>query len=98
MNAPSSITFNVGAPTFATVARPFRGEGFLGISESTRTMLFPFWNDAPRDLSMTLKTTHLAKPSSNTLNVGAPTFNFASACGDGFTPPSSRRAESAVSK
>jgi hypothetical protein len=55
MNRPSSITFNVGAPT-------------------SRSEIFPFWNDTPSDPSMNLTTNALHKPSSNTLNVGAPTF------------------------
>jgi hypothetical protein len=77
MNRPSSNTFNVGAPTFSTVAHPFRGEDFHYTGTPTRTAPFPFWNDSLDLLSMILKTNHLVKPSSNTLNVGAPTFPVA---------------------
>jgi hypothetical protein len=38
---------------------------------------------------MVLKANSLVKPSSNTLNVGVPTFSSTSACRGGFTPPSS---------
>jgi hypothetical protein len=73
----SSITFNVGAPTFPTVAHPFRGEDFHYIGKSIRTAPFPFWNDAIPKILIALKTKSLEKPSSITLNVGAPTFSEA---------------------
>jgi hypothetical protein len=88
----SSITFNVGAPTFGMRQLCRR---FYDVSRATR---FPKWNSAFAMPSMNLKTNYLAKPSSNTLNVGAPTFSPTSACRGGFRPPSSRRAERAVSK
>jgi hypothetical protein len=92
MNSHSSITFNVGAPTFGVREQSSR---FYGASHITD---FPFWNDPRVYPSMNLKTISLHKPSSNTLNVGAPTFSSASACRDGFTPPSSRHAEPPVSQ
>jgi hypothetical protein len=64
----SSNTLNVGAPTFG-VRRLCRR--FCCVSD---THAFPFWNATPIDLSMKLKTKSFHKPSSNTLNVGAPTF------------------------
>jgi hypothetical protein len=71
----SSITFNVGAPTFG-VRFTLSSEGqlchrFYYLSHSTA---FPNWNGSPARPSMALKTNYLVKPSSNTLNVGAPTF------------------------
>ncbi|HET7108993.1 MAG TPA: hypothetical protein VFI38_19420 [Candidatus Acidoferrum sp.] len=102
MNAPSSITFNVGAPTFGE-RFTLSSEGqqsfhFCGVSRSTE---FPIWNDASSRLSMNLKTNHLVKPSSNTLNVGAPTFLPEAApasCRQATTPPGWRRYEAAVSQ
>ena len=64
----SSITFNVGAPTFGVQEQNSR---FYGVNHTTE---FPKWNDAKINSPMILKTKYLAKPSSNTLNVGAPTF------------------------
>jgi hypothetical protein len=64
----SSVTFNVGAPTFGV---PEQRSRFYGPSLATQ---FPFWNDALDEPSISLKTNYLVKPSSNTLNVGAPTF------------------------
>ena len=74
----SSITFNVGAPTFG-VRFTLSSEGrlcrrFCAVSHPNA---FPFWNDASGDRSMNLITNPLYKPSSNTLNVGAPTFPVA---------------------
>jgi hypothetical protein len=68
MNSPSSITFNVGAPTFGVRWLCHR---FCGV---TRTTAFPIWNGVSCERSMNLKTSYLVKPSSNTLNVGAPTL------------------------
>jgi hypothetical protein len=68
MNKPSSITFNVGAPTLGV---RWLCHYFCGVSHVAH---FPFWNDAKAQLRMILKTDSLPKPSSNTLNVGAPTF------------------------
>jgi hypothetical protein len=65
----SSITFNVGAPTFGVRKQSFR---FCGVSP---TAPFPNWNRGPVAARMSLKTNYLVKPSSNTLNVGAPTFS-----------------------
>jgi hypothetical protein len=73
----SSITFNVGAPTFLTVAHPFRGEEFHCVDTSIQAAPFPFWNDALPKILIALKTKSLGKPSSITLNVGAPTFSEA---------------------
>ena len=64
----SSITFNVGAPTFGVREQSSR---FCGASHAIHS---PFWNDAPPRPSMNLKTNYLVKPSSNTFNVGAPTL------------------------
>jgi hypothetical protein len=64
----SSDTFNVGAPTFGVREQRSR---FCGVSYSTA---FPFWNDGITHSSMPLKTNSFHKPSSNTFNVGAPTF------------------------
>jgi hypothetical protein len=88
----SSVTFNVGAPTFGVRWLYHR---FYDPSHSTA---FPNWNDSPGRPSMTLKTNYLVKPSSNTLNVGAPTFSPFSACRGGFAPPSFRRSDPAVSQ
>jgi hypothetical protein len=77
MSIPSSITFNVGAPTFRMVGQPFRGEEFHYASKPVRKESFPFWNDASTIFTMPLKTNFLHKPSSNTLNVGGPTFSVA---------------------
>jgi hypothetical protein len=74
----SSNTFNVGAPTFGVREQSSR---FYDVS---RIAAFPFWNHAPVDPSMTLKTNYLVKPSSNTLNVGAPTFSMGALLLDGF--------------
>jgi hypothetical protein len=82
MNSPSSITFNVGAPTFGVRQICCR---FCGVSYITT---FPNWNGAPGHPPITLKTNSFEKPSSNTLNVGAPTFSRSSSCRGGFTPPS----------
>jgi hypothetical protein len=92
MNKPSSNTFNVGAPTFGVREQSSR---FYGVSRSN---VFPFWNGVPNDLAMILKTNCLLKPSSNTLNVGAPTFSPKSESRGGFTPPSSRPMASGVSQ
>jgi hypothetical protein len=74
----SSITFNVGAPTFGVRWLCHRS---CGVSHATN---FPFWNDAAIESSIPLKTKSFHKPSSNTFNVGAPTFfaapPIASAC------------------
>src|SRR4029077_2594576 len=86
MNSPSSITCNVGAPTFGVrLALAKEGEQRCGFCGESRTTVFPNWNGGPFDASMNLKTNYLAKPSSNTLNVGAPTFSLPSACRGGFT-------------
>ena len=71
----SSITFNVGAPTFG-VRFTLSSEGQLchHFCDLSHSIVFPNWNDSPPRPSMTLKTNSLVKPSSNTLNVGAPTF------------------------
>jgi hypothetical protein len=95
----SSITFNVGAPTFG-VRFTLSHEGqlwrrFYGAGHVTA---FPNWNDAPVASSMNLKTNYWVRPSSNTLNVGAPTFFPTSAYRGGYTPPSSRPIEPAVSR
>jgi hypothetical protein len=93
----SSITFNVGAPTFGvrfTLAR--EGEQSYRFYCVSPTTGFPKWNNTPAMPSMILKTNYLVKPSSNTLNVGAPTFSPTSARRGGFTLPSSRHKEPAV--
>jgi hypothetical protein len=64
----SSITFNVGALTFGVREQSSR---FYGVSHAKA---FPIWNATSIDHSMKLKTKSFHKPSSNTLNVGAPTF------------------------
>jgi hypothetical protein len=64
----SSNTFNVGAPTFGVREQSSR---FYGARHTTA---FPFWNDTSANRTMNLKTNQLVKPSSNTLNVGAPTL------------------------
>jgi hypothetical protein len=87
----SSNTFNVGAPTFGVrftlTKEGERSSRFYGVSPAGAV---PFWNDAKIKSPMILKTISLQKPSSNTLNVGAPTFSPTFACWGGFTPPSSR--------
>jgi hypothetical protein len=65
----SSITFNIGAPTFGVREQSSR---FYGVNHTTE---FPKWNDAKINSPMIQKTNHLVKPSSNTLNVGVPTFS-----------------------
>jgi hypothetical protein len=64
----SSNTLNVGAPTFGVREQSSR---FYGVNHTTE---FPKWNDAKIKSPMILKTNYLPKPSSNTLNVGAPTL------------------------
>jgi hypothetical protein len=75
MNSPSSITFNVGAPTFG-VWFTLSSEGQLCCRFSGESNITPFpnWNGAPGHPPINLKTNAFEKPSSNTLNVGAPTF------------------------
>jgi len=78
MNKPSSITFNVGAPTFGVrLALTKEGEQGSRFYGATSVKRFPNWNDSSFEFSMTLATNALHKPSSNTLNVGAPTFSVA---------------------
>jgi len=97
----SSITFNVGAPTFGVrLALTKEGEQssrFYGVSPAKAV---PFWNDAKISSPMILKTISLQKPSSNTLNVGAPTFFTAelapASCRQACTPPRWRRYQPAV--
>jgi hypothetical protein len=84
MSAPSSIAFNVGAPTFRAVPHPFKGEDFRYADKSIRKESFPIWNDASTRFSMPLKTNSLHKPSSNTLNVGGPTFFNGKSSGPAF--------------
>jgi hypothetical protein len=79
----SSITFNVGAPTVGMRQLCCR---YYGASPTTD---LPKWDNTSAMSSMILKTDYLVKPSSNTLNVGAPTFSPATPCRGGFTPPSS---------
>jgi hypothetical protein len=74
----SRITFNVGAPTFG-VWFTLSSEGQLccRFCDASHATHFPFWNDASIESPMPLKTKSFHKPSSNTFNVGAPTFSVA---------------------
>jgi hypothetical protein len=94
MNLPSSITFNVGAPTFGGWRLCCRLYGVI------RATQFPFWNGTSMKFLMILKTKSLHKPSSNTLNVGAPTFfNLRvtpAYCRQACMPPRWRRYQPAV--
>jgi hypothetical protein len=83
MNSPSSNTFNVGAPTFGAREQSSRFCNVILVAQ------FPNWNDTPGHPPMNLETNSLVKPSSNTLNVGAPTFSPYGMCRGGFRPPSS---------
>jgi hypothetical protein len=65
----SGNTLNVGAPTFEVRGQSSR---LCGVSLATQ---FPFWNDTTTKFLMPLKTNSFHKPSSHTLNVGAPTFS-----------------------
>jgi hypothetical protein len=95
----SSITFNVGAPTFGVrFTLSHKGQLWCRFYGAGHATAFPNWNDAPVGSSMNLKANYLVKPSSNTFSVGAPTFSPTSACEGGYTPPSSRPIEPAVSR
>jgi hypothetical protein len=50
------------------------GETFHDVGKSYRTAPFPNWNDTVAGSSLALELNSFKKPSSNTLNVGAPTF------------------------
>jgi hypothetical protein len=64
----SSITFTVGALTFRVREQSSR---FYRVSPAKAV---PFWNHYKIKSPVILKAISLQEPSSNTLNVGAPTF------------------------
>jgi hypothetical protein len=98
----SSITCNVGAPTFG-VRLTLTKEGEQGSQYSgvSRAFTFAFWNGASLEPSINLKTNYSIKPSSNTLDVGAPTFSLhpeAPASRQAYASPRWRRYQLAVSQ
>ena len=81
----SSNTFNVGAPTFGVrelCSRFHRVSLMDGPDHS---------NAFSENAHNSLKIKFLHKPSSNTLNVGAPTFSPPFRCRGSYRPPSSPR-------
>jgi hypothetical protein len=80
----STITFNVGAPTFGmwlalrnegSAQNLTEGEQSSRHYDVSRADASPFWNGASPEPSIILKANYLLKPSSKTFNVGAPTFS-----------------------